>query len=161
MLIEINTQRPGVGAGLPPDFDQALAIFTLGISDKGSEKTVAKVGGLMCKAGVKREPGRKRAEGTLSQVRESRRNVLARTKGSWKQTRNRKWWQVGGARLVMELGLPQGAGCGGRRFSGWSQWCSSSAVAAKPGWAIDREEMKNFLPVLKRASLTSELWTTV
>lgn len=89
----------------------------MGLSDKGSEKTVAEVGGLMGKAGVGQEPGRKRAEGTLSHVRESRRHVLPRTKGSWKQTRNRKWWQVGRAPLAMELGLARDIGRGGRHFS--------------------------------------------
>lgn len=117
MLIEHQHPEAWCGCWTTPDIDQALAISTVGISDNGSEKTVAEVGGLTGKAGVGREPGGKRAEGTLSQVRESRRNVLARTKGSWKQTGNRKWWQVGRAPLVMELGLTRDVGCGGRHFS--------------------------------------------
>lgn len=39
----------------------------------------------MGKAGVGQEPGEKWLEGTLSQVRERRRNLSARPKGSWEQ----------------------------------------------------------------------------
>lgn len=39
----------------------------------------------MGKAGVGQEPGEKWLEGTLSQVRERRRNLSARPKGFWEQ----------------------------------------------------------------------------
>lgn len=119
-----------------PNFDQALAISTVGVSDNGSEKTVAEVGGRMGKAGAGREPGGKWAEGTLSQVRESRRNVLARTKGSWKQMRNRKWWQAGRAALVLEWGLAGDVGCGGRHVSMVSH--SGVVCCSSEGWLGNR-----------------------
>lgn len=74
----INTQRPGVRAGLPPVLIKHLPYSQWGSQTKGPRETAAEVGGLVGKAGVGQEPGGKRAEGTLSAVRESRKNAQHR-----------------------------------------------------------------------------------
>ena len=58
--INAEHQHPGAwcGFGTVPSLGQAHAIFTVGLSDKGSEKVIG-VGGLLGKAGVEQDPGGK------------------------------------------------------------------------------------------------------
>lgn len=55
-MLNTKTQRPGCGT--IPSFDQAHAMFTVGLLGKGSEKVVG-LGGLPGKAGVEQDPGGK------------------------------------------------------------------------------------------------------
>lgn len=86
---------------------------------------------------------KKRAESILSQLSESRRNLLARTKASWMQKGEMKWGSAGRDPWSWNWDSYVLVGIAGASPLGLAMAVLCRLPQVKLGRAIEREEMKN------------------